>query len=508
MSNPLSRVTPQEAGINPQRLTTLYQFLKDPSLGIHSFMVLRHGKVVSEAWWDPYAPEKPHTLFSASKTFTGLAVCFAAQDGALSLEDRVVSWFQEQLPARTCANMEKMTVRHLLTMSTGFAKDPHDFPWPRPDDILATGPHCCHQGREFPQIDWVRNFFNHYVAYEPGTEFVYCTHGTYMLSAIVQRAVGKTLFEYLTEKLFSPLGIESASWELGPDGYNVGGWGLMLTTEDLAKVGQFLLNGGVWDGTQLLSRQWVREAASVHVTMGHLDEPHIAGYGYQIWVDQREGCFCLRGAFGQICAVIPGKDMVIVYTGGSNAPERRIVWEKIWDLLVDSVDRDSPVGGEQELTQLTRSMCIPPAAGSPSWETPQAAQWSGRHYRLGDNRLNFTSISIRFSGAPDRPDFLTLGLRKNSFTVPIGYGCWCSGKTCVRTSETDTDVSVIFESVSCSGAWREGSYHIQLCFDETSYINTMELTFSDGGVILRHNRNCTFFSAIKTTLTGVETPLK
>jgi len=319
----LQRITPWEAGLDPDQLMELYQFLARPEMGMHSFMVLHHGKVASEAWWAPYAPEKPHTMFSASKTFTGLAAGFAVEEGLLHLDDRVVDFFPDYLPAGTCENMEKMRVRHLLTMTTGFAKDPHDFPWPRPDDILATGPHCCHQGIEQPQIDWIRNFFNHYVAYEPGTEFVYCTHGTYMLSAVIQRAVGRTVSAYLNEKLFLPLGIGTPFWETGPDGCTVGGWGLMLTTEQLAVVGQWMLNGGNWKGTQLLSREWIRDASSVHITMDHLDEPHMAGYGYQMWIDQREGACHFKGAFGQECTVIPGKDMVIAYTGGSSSQARR-----------------------------------------------------------------------------------------------------------------------------------------------------------------------------------------
>lgn len=498
------RVSPQSVGLDPERLKKLYRVLARPEMGLHSFLILRHGKVATEAWWAPYAPEKPHTLFSASKTFTALAVGFAVQDGLLSLDDRVVDWFQDRLPARTCENMERMKVRHLLTMTTGFAKDPHDFPWPRPDDVLATGPHCCHQGVELPQIDWIRNFFNHYVAYEPGTEFVYCTHGTYMLSALVQRAVGKTASEYLNEKLFVPMGLGTPSWETGPDGCTVGGWGLMLTTEQLAAVGQMMLQGGSWQGKQLLSPDWVKDATSVHITMEHLDEPHIAGYGYQIWVDQREGAYIFRGAFGQICAVIPGKDMVIAYTGGSGAQERREAWEAIWDLAVAPVDAPLEGAEDPELHTLVRSLSIALPQGQPSWQVPQAAEYSGKRYVLGDNRLGFTHFSMEFAKTDGEEDRLTLGLNGARFTVPVGYGAWRRGRTCVETSQTDTDVSVVFEWASCAGAWRDGTYHLTMCFDETSYINELEVDFRPGGVVLRHSRNCTFFQAVNATLTGVE----
>lgn len=505
MNHYLQRITPWEAGLDLEQLIKLYQFLARPEMGMHSFMVLRHGKVASEAWWAPYTPEKPHTMFSASKTFTGLAAGFAVEEGLLHLDDRVVDFFPDYLPAGTCENMEKMRVRHLLTMTTGFAKDPHDFPWPRPDDILATGPHCCHQGIEQPQIDWIRNFFNHYVAYEPGTEFVYCTHGTYMLSAVIQRAVGRTVSAYLNEKLFLPLGIGTPFWETGPDGCTVGGWGLMLTTEQLAVVGQWMLNGGNWKGTQLLSREWIRDASSVHITMGHLDEPHMAGYGYQMWIDQREGACHFKGAFGQECTVIPGKDMIIAYTGGSSSQARRAAAEKIWELLVTPAGppRSAPEHPE-ELYRLISSLAIRPQAGAPSWEAEQAGLWTKKRYVFGDNRLNFTRLSLEFAQSPGQCDQLTLGIGDRSFTVPVGFGAWQRGTTCMSAQETDTDVSIIFEHVSSSGAWRDGHYFVTLCFDETSYISQLEISFRTGGVILRHTRNCSFFAASDAELTGVE----
>lgn len=504
MEHLFPEASPESVGLSSARLNELYDFLADPGMGLHSFLILRHGKLVSQAYWNPYSREKPHTLFSASKTFTGLAVGFAVQDGKLSLDDRIVDWFKDRLPAKTSENMEKMRVRHLLTMSTGFAKDPHDFPWPRPDDILATGPHCCHQGIELPQIDWIRNFFNHYVAYEPGSEFVYCTHGTYMLSVLVQRAVGKTVSEYLNEKLFIPMGLGTPSWETGPDGCTVGGWGLMLTTEQLAAVGLMMLNNGIWHGKQILSPEWIREATSVHVTMKHLDEAHIAGYGYQIWIDEREGAYMFRGAFGQICAVIPGKDMVIAYTGGSDGAARRIAWEKIWDLTVAEAS-DIPLSEPGNPHQAQNiPMLISAAEGIPSWQEPLSLQYSGKQYIFGDNRLNFTALSMQFASGPAECDKLTLAWNNRSFTVPVGYGCWLRGKTCVTTPETDTDISLLFENVSCSGAWKNGIYYLTLCFDETSYINHIELRFQPGGVLLCHSRNCTFYDAVNISITGIE----
>ncbi len=504
------RSLPAAEGVRASDLAELYRYLEDPALGLHSFMAVRHGKVIAEAWWNPYAPEKPHTLFSASKSFTGLAVGLAAEDGLLSLTDKVVSFFPERLPARTGEYMEKMTVKDLLTMSTGFAKDPHDFPWPRPDDVNGTGAHCCHAGIELPLIDWIRGFFDHYVSYEPGTEFVYSTEASYMLSAIVQKAVGCTVSEYLNRKMFIPMGIGEPFWEESPDGVSCGGWGLMLTTEELAAVGQMMLNGGVFNGRRILPEAYIRDATSPHVSTAHLGRPFCNGYGYQIWLDDREGTYMFQGAFGQILAVIPGKDMVLSYTSGANRPERDKVWNHIWELLLDRVDKEPAKEAEAEkrdqaeLNRLTAGMKIPAAKGKPSWEMPEKAVYSGREYLLGDNRLNFSMFSMKFAGNPGETDRLTMEVPEGRFTVPVGYGCFAQGKTCVPTEKTDTDVSVVFESVSCSGAWTDKGYHLILCFDETSYINEMMVEFTPGGIKLHHSRICSFYPAVNAFLTGVE----
>jgi shikimate dehydrogenase len=270
-----------------------------------------------------------------------------------------------------------------------------------------------------------------------------------------------------------------------------------------------LLQKGSWKGKELLPEEWVREATSVQITLDHLKEPHTAGYGYQLWIDGREGCFLFKGAFGQICAVIPGKDMVIAYTGGIASDDREKIWDRIWELLVEPAKEKEISWTEEEenrLTKLISSLAVPTPAGKPSWEEEQAVLYSKKKYLLGDNRLNLTSLSMKFAADPSENDELTLALSGKEFTVPVGYGTWLEGKTCVTTDETDTDVSVIFEHVSCAGAWEEGKYRLTLCFDETSYHNTMELTFSRGGLLVNHSRNLSFYPGVNAFLTGAEAP--
>ena len=155
-------------------------------------MLLRHGHVVAEGWWSPYSPERPHMLFSLSKSFTSTAVGFAVTEGKLSVEDSVISFFTEDLPEEISENLKSMKIKYLLSMSTGHAQD-------------TTG-----RLHEDKSNNWAKAFLAAPVDHIPGTHFVYNSGATYMLSAIIQKVTGQTLLEYLSPRLFEPLGIEKA----------------------------------------------------------------------------------------------------------------------------------------------------------------------------------------------------------------------------------------------------------------------------------------------------------
>ena len=245
--------------------------------GIHSVMVVRHGHVIAEGWWAPYKPELRHQLYSLSKSFTSTAVGIAAAEGKLRADDPVIGFFPEEAPAEPSAHLKAMRLRDLLRMATGHQGEP---------------PHL----RSEP---WVRQFLAHPVPFKPGTHFLYNTPATFMQSAIVQKATGEKLLDYLEPRLFAPLGIERATWEESPEGIAVGGYGLSLRTDDIAKFGQLLLNRGEWEGQQLVAEAWVEEATSRQVANGsNPDSDWDQGYGYQFW-RCRHGAFRGDGAFGQ-----------------------------------------------------------------------------------------------------------------------------------------------------------------------------------------------------------------
>ena len=309
----LPRSAPEAQGIPSAAVLALVDDAERQDLGLHSLMVLRHGHVVAEGWWRPYAPERPHMLFSLSKSFAATAAGLAASEGRLSVEDRVLSFFPDEAPAEPDPNLAAMRVRDLLAMATGHAED-------------TTG-----RMRDAGGGDWVRGFLALPVGHPPGTRFVYNSGATYLVSAIVQKVTGQTLLDYLTPRLLEPLGITGATWESSPQGINVGGWGLNITTDDIARFGQLYLGDGVWRGQRLLPEGWVAEATRAQVSNG--DDPHsdwAQGYGYQFW-RCRHNAYRGDGAFGQLCVVLPDRDALVAITAGTRdlGGVLNLIWEHL-----------------------------------------------------------------------------------------------------------------------------------------------------------------------------------
>lgn len=298
---------------------------------LHSLMIVQHGQVLSANWMSEGREDEPHILNSVSKTFTSTAVGFAIAEGKLKLDDKVISFFPDKLPAEVSDNLKEMTVRHLLTMNCGHDTDP------------------TRAVREKKDADWVKEFLAWPVEHKPGTFFCYNSVGTYMLSAIVQKVTGEKIVDYLWPRLFRPLGIVNVRWEESPQGVNTGGWGLYLKTEDLAKMGLLLLQDGKWQGKQVLPEGWVKEASAAQVPslpagvrpewlkkmkMTPKNSDWLQGYGYQMW-RCRHNAFRADGANGQYILVLPDKDAVIVVT--AHLPDMQAELNLIWRYLLPAL---------------------------------------------------------------------------------------------------------------------------------------------------------------------------
>ncbi len=291
----LPRATPESQGVSSAAIRSFVEAANEQVKSMHSVMLVRHGKVVAEGWWAPEAANKPHILWSLSKSFTSTAVGLAVAEGKLNIDDKVLKFFPEDAPADPSENLKAMRVRDLLTMSAGHAAEP----WWSGDDV------------------WTMRFLAEPVVHEPGSHFRYNTPATYMQSAIVQKVTGQTVVDYLTPRLFEPLGIDKPTWDKSPQGISIGGYGLYLKTEDIAKFGQLYLQKGQWNGKQLIPADWVALATSKQVendkapSAGNPDWRQ--GYGFQFW-QCRHGAFRGDGKDGQFCIVLPKQDAVIAIT--------------------------------------------------------------------------------------------------------------------------------------------------------------------------------------------------
>ena len=307
----LPRSTPEAQGVSSAQVKAFVDAANEQVDAMHSFMLVRHGHVVAEGWWSPEAADKPHVLWSLSKSFTSTAVGLAVAEGKLGIDDKVLEFFPDDGPNEPSDNLQAMRVRDLLTMSAGHT----DEPWWTGDDV------------------WTKKFLAAPLPHEPGSKFRYNTPATYMLSAIVQKVTGQRVVDYLQPRLFEPLGIDRPTWDQSPQGISIGGFGLYLRTEDIAKFGQLYLQKGQWNGKQLLPAEWIAQATSRQIDNrrpGASDSDWGQGYGFQFWRCRHEA-YRGDGKDGQFCIVLPEQDAVIAITAKSRNMQKQLglVWEHL-----------------------------------------------------------------------------------------------------------------------------------------------------------------------------------
>ncbi|MGN0231634.1 MAG: serine hydrolase domain-containing protein [Muribaculaceae bacterium] len=363
MASSLERTTPEMQGVPSRAVEALFDSLTlMPDVDIHSVMVLRHGKVIGEIYPQPFAPQYRHTVYSVSKTFTAAAVGIAIGENRLRLTDRVAAFFPELLPDSISMRLAQITVEDLLTMRSGII----------PDRELRN--HA---------TEWRRAFLAKNIDGVPGSSFNYDSLDSYMLSAIVQRVVGTTTFNYLNDHVFRPMDITDIAWEQSPEGISTGGWGVYATSESLAKFGQLLLQRGCWNGRQLIPAEWVDQMMSLHVPE--------QGYGYHMWQCEDGTGWRADGAFGQYIMVFPSHDMVVVVTecaNGDHRRERALVWNTLFPHLADG--ELPPSDDSRRLLKRQNQYVLP----YPEGKKTGLARLLPVTIKLDANRLGFTSLNI------------------------------------------------------------------------------------------------------------------
>ncbi|HOR00533.1 MAG TPA: serine hydrolase [Anaerolineae bacterium] len=410
-STPLSRSTPEAQGVPSQAILALLSALQAGGYAMHSLMLLRHGHVIAEGCWRPYTPACRRYVYSLSKSFASTAVGLAVAEGLLTVSDPVVSFFPDDLPPRIDEHLAAMRLRHLLTMTAG-----HSF-----DSVLAL--------LDPDEENWAAAILALPVQYPPGTHFLYNSGASYLLSAIVHRVTGQSVLDYLTPRLFQPLGITSATWDACPRGVNTGGWGLNLRTEDIARFGQLYLQRGAWHGEQLLPAAWVAEATAAQVPNDGPDRQHEPidwqqGYGYQFWRCQH-GAYRADGASGQFCVVMPHEGAVLAITSETN--DMQGILDRVWQHLLPAM-HDAPIpanpAAQAALHARLAELALPLPAASP--QPPIAASISGRRFALQPNGLGLHAAAFSFDPGCCR---FRLCDGRGEHEIVCGHGAWATNET-------------------------------------------------------------------------------
>jgi CubicO group peptidase (beta-lactamase class C family) len=476
----LERATPESQGIDSAAIFALVTKLSEPVYGTHSLMVLRHGKVVAEGWWGPYAAERQHIMFSVSKSFTATAIGIAQAEGLLSIDDPILTFFPSYATPSVVANVGDLRVRHLLAMATGHTVDTMEIMRPLQDE------------------DWVKIFLECPIVFSPGTSFLYNSGASFVLAALLTSRTGQSVLDYLTPRLFEPLGFDIPPWEVNPRGINLGASGLRLRTEDVAKLGELYRQRGLWNGVQLLDPDWVDEATKSQVSNG--DDPSSdwsQGYGFQWWRSRHNG-FRADGAHGQFSLVWPDLDLVVAITAGTSA--NREVPEVVWSLLSPGIHDQAVAEATTSRMQLvdallSRTLTLPTFMKGGS---PIAYKWNGRQIEVSFNTFGVRAVSFSFTDTD-----ITLNLTTNSGsreTVRAGTVEWIPGYTSLWPYE-----EMPGSATSSRAGWVDAStlQIIEQCID-TPYrrVWTFALPEDDGPVAVRVGLDLGFWQPRTEVLIG------
>jgi CubicO group peptidase (beta-lactamase class C family) len=477
VNNLLPRSKPETLGISSTAILSFLDEVEGRNLELHSFMLLRHGHVAAEGWWSPYGTERPHLLFSLSKSFTSTGIGMAVAEGKLSIDDSVISFFPCKLPMVVSENLASMKICDLLSMSTGHAED------------------TINRMVQSEAGNWVEIFLGIPVDHIPGTHFIYNSGATYMLSAIIQKVTGQKLLDYLKPRLFDLLGITGATWDACPDGINAGGWGLSLKTEDIAKFGQLYIQKGLWDGNQILSSAWVEEATSKHISNGDGgDSDWAQGYGYQFW-NCRHGAYRGDGAFGQYCVVMPEQDAVVAITGALD--DMQVVLNLIWEHLLPAMI-DTPITCKEkmqaELAHKLNTLALQPPRFNPY--SVMADRVSGKMYKIDENEFMLETVSLQF----DRDSFrISLSGPRGEFYLSSGLETWVEG-------ETDLFRTPFIQNTACyvaSGTWKdENTFTLTIRLFETPFYETWVLQFEGDALRIDSAMNVNMGPKERMTIQG------
>lgn len=374
------RVTPESVGIDSGDIEWLLDRLESGFTEPHGLMIMRHGKICAEGWWNPYAPGIRHGLQSHSKTYAATAIGIAYTEGIVKLDERIIDIFPEYAPEQPSENLKRLTVHDVLCMGCGMDEMP-----------MATE-------------HWIRDFLHTPVNHTPGTTYMYNSVGSSILSAIIVKKTGMSMHEYLKPRLYDKIGIFSDNhrWMKMPDGCEVGGGGLFATTEDNLRLMKLYADGGVWEGERILDDEYVKRATTLQnesateAKNNPLAKDNFVGYGYQIWMCRPNGVYRADGAMGQFTIVVPDKDMIIAITeNASGAHWAQTTLDVMWEFL-ERIENHPAKEGNTEKSECLKNrmgrLALPNPKCAPY--SPIAANIEGRQWRVVDGDFYMEDVGV------------------------------------------------------------------------------------------------------------------
>lgn len=467
----LTRAAPSAHGVDPRHLLTFLDEAQALDIELHGLMAWKGGDVIAEGWWAPYGPERPRMMHSATKSFLSAGIGLAVEEGRFALDDRVIDFFPDHLPAVIDEHLAALTVEDLLTQTSGHAHGTSGSVW-----------------RSIP-TSWIAEFFKIPVVHEPGSTFMYSSATSFMLSAILTRVTGQSAHDYLKPRLFDPLGM-TIDWDVGPEGINPGGNGISARTADLLKLAVLHLRGGVWNGRRILPEAWVRAATSPKRGNAH---------GYHWWTGD-SGSFHAYGVFGQFAFIWPEHDAVLVTTAAAPKGERALR-----DLVAHHFLRalaKAEAGPDPAAEQALRTRCaglrLPEL--TPSTISPRAAQVSGVNFKAEPNEDGVIAMRVDFS--PGRCAFHLRDAR-GDHVIEIGLAGAIEAETTVSGFALHHGYEPDRMRVAAAGRWSDPeTFEMSWRFVETAFCDRVVLHFSGGTVTLERGVNVNSSAVRRPTVTA------
>jgi len=465
---PRTEGSPESAGVSSRAVLDFVAALEKFEF-VHSFILTRNEIRIASGWWSPYTSETPHLLFSLSKSFISCAVGIAVGEKRLTTDTRLLDIFPEYRPVVTDGRFERMTIRHLLTMTTGH-------------EVCSTA-----FFKAAPDGDLKRDFFTSPLVFEPGSRFVYNSGATFMLSAAIRRLTGENPSVYLKKRLLEPLGIPDRLWDKSPDGTELGGWGYRLTTDEIASFAQMLLHGGRSGGKQLIPEEYLAAATAFQVDNAMNEAPDWKqGYGFQFW-RCRHNAFRGDGAFGQYALVVPEQRMTLAVTAGGK--NMQTILDIVWDHLLPRLE-DHPLPEDPDscgrLREKLASLALPRLHGVPPCRDSVVSA------AFAPNPAGIRRVRIERTPARCQVGFTLDDGRLE--TLRAGWETPEEGTTALEDGEE--------RSFSATAETAGDGVRLRVYFTSTPFVSEYRFTVTGNTVVFSRERNLCFRTAPWPELCG------